>query len=86
MPASISQYFHTIRSSQLAGYVFGTGNQNAGFSQSNTKLSAIDKDGILKAESNGYSVEEVQEWVNRVGAVVGRDALSMGLRPAPGAR
>jgi len=74
------------RSISVLGFTFGTVNQNAGFSQSNTYTSAIGKDGLLKAEMDGYSVEEVQEWVNRVGAVVGRDALSMGLRPAPGAR
>jgi len=86
LPTPISRYFQTLHSSQVAGFTFSTVNQNAGFSQSNTYTSAIGKDGLLKAEMDGYSVEEVQEWVNRVGAVVGRDALSMGLRPAPGAR
>lgn len=63
---------------------YGTVNQNAGFSQSKLysdgKSAVIGKGGLLRAFDDGFTLNQVQEWVDRVGALVGPEAIAMGLR------
>ena len=67
----------------LATGDYGTVNQNAGHSQSKLygdgKKAVIGRGGLLRAFNDGWTLSDVQEWVNRVGATVGPEAIQMGL-------
>jgi len=66
--------------------VAGGVNQNAGFSQSQiysggTGSAVIGLGGLNRALNAGFSVSDVQSWVNKTGAQVGPEAQALGLRP-----
>ena len=66
---------------------FGTVNQNVGFEQSikyvGGKSAAIGAAGLQRALSQGYTLSEVQDWVNRTNAAVGPEAAALGLKGRP---
>jgi hypothetical protein len=66
--------------------VAGGYNQNTGFSQSQIygggTSAVIGASAVQRAISSGFSVSEVQSWVNRTGAAVGSQAQALGIRPA----
>lgn len=62
----------------------GTVNQNVGFEQSQRYVggtsAAIGAAGLQRAFSDGYTLQEVQDWVTRTNAIVGPEAAAAGLR------
>ena len=65
--------------------IAGGYNQNAGFSQSQiysggNGSAVIGLGGVQRALSSGFSISDIQSWVNRTGAQVGPEARALGLR------
>jgi len=63
-----------------------TVNQNAGFEPSLKYAGgqpALGAAAVERAFTTGYSVRQIQDWVNRSGAIVGPEAQKLGIKPPP---
>jgi hypothetical protein len=76
----------SVQSQATYNGVAGGVNQNAGFSQSQVysggTSAVIGASAVQRAVSSGFSVSEIQAWVNRTGATVGPQAQALGIKPA----